>query len=150
MLFYFFITPFSLSFVFCVHTASPHSPARHTLFFPPLSLRWFPLPYCPKISFSGLHPLQPCREELTLGMRSERWAVMLLLSASSNGLRYSVWRDLRDTLTSLRRWLGIYRHTHTHKTPTHSITHTYVKTNKNVTFTCNKDIHSSCTYKMSV
>lgn len=149
MLFYSFIPPFSLSFVFCVLTASPHSPARHTPFFPPLSLRWFPLPYCPKISFSGLHPLQPCREELTLGMRSERWAVMLLLSAGSNGLRYSVWRDLRDTLTSLRRWLGIYRHTHTQPLHIQSHIHTLIPT-KNVTFTCNKDIHSSCTYKMSV
>lgn len=51
-------------------------------------------------------------------MRSERWAVMLLLSAGSNRLRYSVcW----DTLTCFGLQIGM----HTDKSSTHLITHFY-------------------------
>lgn len=81
-----------------------------------------PHPRCSEISFSSHHP---CRAELTLGMRSERWAAMLLLSASSNGLSYSPRRHPRDpppTLTSLKLWMGIQSIRHFGR---YVITHAY-------------------------
>lgn len=80
------ISPFSFSFVFRKLTV-PLYPPLHPSPFSPLSLYLPPLqlllsPIVLRSFFSGLHP---CRAELTLGMRSERRAVMLLLSAGSNG-----------------------------------------------------------------
>lgn len=81
----------SLPLVILHPSISPHFPLLC------LSIGSLSCSSCSSVLRSLFSVLHPCRGVLTLGRRSARWAVMLILSVDSNGLRGSECGDARET-----------------------------------------------------